>query len=60
MIGTAVAQQSLPAVMAFCNALQMTSPEPDVHCTPEMYQDDGTITSESPEQFLGDFMREFH
>src|SRR3954454_14291403 len=33
-IGTAVAQQGLRAVMAFCNARQMTAPEAYIHFRP--------------------------
>ena len=33
-IGTAVAQQSLRAVLSFCNARQMTAPEAYIHFTP--------------------------
>ena len=33
-IGTAVGQQSLRAVLSFCNARQMTSPEAYIHYSP--------------------------
>ncbi len=59
VIGTAVAQQSLRAVMSFCNARQMTAPEAYIHFTPEVFQDDGTITNEGTEEFLRGFMAEF-
>src|SRR6478752_1675014 len=36
-IGTAVGQQSLRAVLSFCNARQMTSPEVYIHFTPEVF-----------------------
>jgi chromate reductase len=58
-IGTAVAQQSLRAVMSFCNARQMTAPEAYIHLTPEVFNDDGTVTNESTEEFLRTFMAEF-
>ena len=58
-IGTAVAQQSLRAVMAFCNARQMTAPEAYIKFTPEVFRDDGEVTDESTRQFLSDFMAEF-
>src|SRR3954454_21927815 len=35
-IGTALSQQSLRAVMSFCNARQMTSPEPYISFKPEV------------------------
>ncbi|MFC7788407.1 NADPH-dependent FMN reductase [Microbacterium sp. MAHUQ-60] len=60
VIGTAVAQQNLRSVMAFCNARQMTAPEAYIHYTPEVFLDDGTVTNPGTEQFLRDFMQEFH
>lgn len=60
VIGTAVAQQNLRSVMAFCNARQLTAPEAYIHYTPEIFLDDGTITKPDTEQFLRDFMQEFH
>ncbi|MFC5337685.1 NADPH-dependent FMN reductase [Leucobacter denitrificans] len=59
VIGTAVAQQSLRAVMSFCNARQMTAPEAYIHFNPDVYQDDGTITNADTEEFLRGFMAEF-
>ena len=58
-IGTAVGQQSLRAVLSFCNARQMTSPEAYIHFTAEVFQDDGTVTNEMTETFLRDYMQEF-
>lgn len=59
VIGTTVAQQSLRAVLAFCNARQMSAPEAYIHFTPEVFQEDGTITNESTEEFLRTYMAEF-
>ncbi|MDP3950932.1 NADPH-dependent FMN reductase [Microbacterium sp.] len=59
VIGTAVAQQSLRAVLAFCNARQMTAPEAYIHFTKEVFQDDGTITKSDTEEFLRSYMTEF-
>jgi chromate reductase, NAD(P)H dehydrogenase (quinone) len=59
VIGTAVAQQSLRAVLAFCNARQMTAPEAYIHFTEEVFQDDGTITNSSTEEFLRAYMAEY-
>ena len=59
-IGTAVAQQSLRAVLAFCNARQMTAPEAYIHFTEEAFAPDGEVRVESTETFLRDYMREFH
>ncbi|WP_404436004.1 NAD(P)H-dependent oxidoreductase [Microbacterium aerolatum] len=59
VIGTAVAQQSLRAVLAFCNARQMTAPEAYIHFTKEVFQEDGTITKQDTEEFLRAYMNEF-
>ena len=58
-IGTAVAQQSLRAVLSFCNARQMTAPEAYITLTPGLIADDGEVTNESTAAFLADFMQEF-
>jgi chromate reductase len=58
-IGTAVGQQSLRAVLSFCNARQMTAPEAYIHFRPELFSDDGQVTDESTREFLSDFMKEF-
>ena len=42
-IGTALAQQSLRAVLSFCNARQMTAPEAYIQYSTELFADDGTI-----------------
>lgn len=59
-IGTAVGQQSLRAVLSFCNARQMTAPEAYIHFTPEAFKDDGEVTNDSTRAFLSDYMKEFH
>jgi len=59
VIGTAVAQQSLRAVLAFCNARQMTAPEAYIHFTEEVFHDDGTIARPETEGFLRAYMEEF-
>ena len=58
-IGTAVAQQSLRAVLSFCNARQMTAPEAYITFRPGLFNDDGEVTDESTAGFLTDFMQEF-
>ncbi|MBV9831332.1 MAG: NAD(P)H-dependent oxidoreductase [Marmoricola sp.] len=58
-IGTAVGQQSLRAVLSFCNARQMTAPEAYIHATPGLFTDDGEVTDETTASFLADFMGEF-
>ena len=58
-IGTAMAQQSLRAVLSFCNARQMTAPEAYITLRPGLVTDDGEVTNESTAAFLADFMQEF-
>lgn len=59
-IGTAVAQQSLRSVLSFCNSPQMNAPEAYIQFTPGLITDEGEVTVQSTEQFLRDFMQEFH
>jgi len=58
-IGTALAQQSLRAVLSFCNARQMTAPEAYIQYSTDVFADDGGIRNESTEAFLTGFMSEF-
>ena len=58
-IGTAVAQQSLRAVLSFCNARQMTSPEAYIHYSSEVFTADGDVTNESTAAFLSNFLSEY-
>lgn len=58
-IGTAVGQQSLRAVLGYCNARQMTSPEAYIQFKPEIYESDGRVTDESTATFLRTYMQEF-
>ena len=59
-IGTAVGQQSLRAVLSFCNARQMTSPEAYIHFSPDVFAPTGEVADESTAEFLRAFMAEFH
>jgi chromate reductase len=58
-IGTALAQQSLRAVLSFCNARQMTASEAYIQFTPELFPGDGEVTDESVKTFLAAYMAEF-
>src|SRR5690554_2889497 len=58
-IGTAVAQQSLRAVLSFCNARQMTAPEAYIQYTTDRFKDNGEVIDESTAMFLSNFMSEF-
>jgi chromate reductase, NAD(P)H dehydrogenase (quinone) len=46
-------------VLSFCNARQMTAPEAYITFSPDVFQEDGSITKESTEAFLTEFMNEF-
>ena len=58
-IGTALAQQSLRAVLSFCNARQMTAPEAYIQYTRELFPGDGKVTDETTRAFLTNYMAEF-
>lgn len=59
-IGTALAQQSLRAVLGFCNSPQMNSPEAYIQYTTGLIDDDGDVTVESTATFLRNYMADFH
>ncbi len=58
-IGTALAQQSLRAVLTFCNARQMTSPEAYIKYSTDVFTPDGDVVDSSVRDFLTGFMQEF-
>lgn len=57
-IGTALAQQDLRAVLGFCNAPQMNSPEAYLQMKPGLVTADGEVTDASTEEFLRHYMHE--
>jgi len=59
-IGTAIAQQSLRSVLAFCNAPLMNTLEAYIQFKPGMITDDGEVTVPETETFLRDYMAHFH
>jgi chromate reductase len=59
-IGTAIAQQHLRSVLGFCNSPQMNAPEAYIRFKPGLLEADGTVTDESTEKFLRNFMQELH
>jgi chromate reductase len=59
-IGTAVAQQNLRSVLSFSNSPQMNAPEAYIHFTPGLITDEGEVTNEGTEEFLRNYMAEFH
>jgi chromate reductase len=58
-IGTAVGQQSLRAVLSFCNARQMTAPEAYIRYSTDVFSPSGEVNDEVTARFLSDFMVEF-
>lgn len=58
-IGTAVGQQSLRAVLGFCNAPQMTSPEAYIQFKPDLIDDQGNVSVEATRDFLRTYMNEY-
>ncbi len=46
-------------MLSFCNARQMTSPEAYIQYSPEVFLDDGEVTSDATREFLRAFMAEF-
>lgn len=59
-IGTAVAQQHLRSILAYCNSPLMNGMEAYIEFTPNLIADDGTVTNASTEEFLRTYMEEFH
>ena len=59
-IGTAVAQQHLRSILAFCNSPQMNALEAYIQFTPGLIDDTGTVTVKETEDFLRLYMHEFH
>ena len=59
-IGTAVAQQHLRSILSFCNSPQMNAPEAYIQFTPGLIGQDGTVSEPTTEEFLQNFMKEFH
>jgi chromate reductase len=59
-IGTAIAQQGLRSILAYCNSPHMNSPEAYIQFTRDLIDDEGKVSVESTEKFLRNFMTEFH
>jgi chromate reductase len=60
MIGTAVGQQHLRSIMAFCNSPLMNAIEAYIQFTPDLITADGEVTVASTRDFLTTYMKEFH
>lgn len=59
-IGTAVAQQHLRSILAFCNSPLMNAIEAYIQFESGLITDDGDVTVESTREFLRTFLTEFH
>jgi chromate reductase len=59
-IGTAVAQQHLRSILAFCNSPLMNSVEAYIQFEPGLIAADGSVANQSTREFLQNFMAEFH
>lgn len=59
-IGTAVGQQHVRSIMAFCNSPMFNAIEAYLEFTPNLITDDGEVTVDSTREFLASYMREFH
>jgi chromate reductase len=58
-IGTAVGQQHLRSILAFCNSPLMNAIEAYIQFTPGLITDDGEVTDERVGEFLANYMTEF-
>ena len=59
-IGTAVAQQHLRSILAFCNSPLMNSIEAYIQFEDGMITEDGHVSDDSTREFLQNYMAEFH
>jgi chromate reductase, NAD(P)H dehydrogenase (quinone) len=59
-IGTAIAQQHLRSILAFCNSPLMNSVEAYIQFTPGLISDDGEVADSTVTDFLRSYMAEFH
>jgi chromate reductase len=59
-IGTAVAQQHLRSILAFCNSPLMNAIEAYIEFTPGLVNEAGDVTVDSTREFLANYMAEFH
>jgi chromate reductase len=58
-IGTAVGQQHLRSILAFCNSPFMNAIEAYIQFTPGLITDDGEVTDQNTEEFLRNYIAEF-
>ena len=58
-LGTAIGQQHLRSILAFCNSPQMNSVEAYIQFEQGLITDDGHVSNEATEEFLRKYMQEF-
>lgn len=58
-IGTAVGQQHLRSILAFCNSPLLNAIEAYIQFTPGLITDDGNVTEPSTQEFLRGYMHEY-
>ena len=59
-IGTAVGQQHLRSILAFCNSPQMNSVEAYIQFEDGLIGEDGQVSNDETKAFLETYMTEFH
>ena len=59
-IGTAVGQQHLRSILAFCNSPQTNAVEAYIQFEPGLITDEGEVTNDETAEFLRNYMTEFH
>jgi len=59
-IGTAIGQQHLRSILGFCNSPQMNAIEAYIQFEPGLITEDGEVTNGTTEEFLRNYMTEFH
>src|SRR5687767_13781588 len=59
-IGTAVGQQHLRSILAFCNSPLMNSVEAYIQFQEGLISEDGSVSDESTREFLQNYMAEFY
>jgi chromate reductase len=58
-IGTAIGQQHLRSILAFCNSPQMNAIEAYIQFEKGLITEEGKVTNDATEQFLRKYMEEF-
>jgi chromate reductase, NAD(P)H dehydrogenase (quinone) len=59
-IGTAVGQQHLRSILAFCNSPLMNAIEAYIEFTPGLVSDEDEVTVDSTREFMTAYLSEFH